>query len=82
MPAPFAYTPAVTDNEDIVVKGASLASLAANALTNVGVDVVGRQGGSLIDDQRGATWATGSVTLSTAGADVLAVRLTDQPIGD
>ena len=45
------------------------------------MEVVGRTGGSLIDDHRGGTFATASVTVSAAGADALVKNLTGRAIG-
>jgi hypothetical protein len=67
---------------DLADQGTRLANQTATALADVGAEVIGKTGGTLIDDKRGGTFATGTVTLSAAGAAVLVKRLTGAAIGD
>jgi hypothetical protein len=70
------------ENEDVVRKGARLADEVASALRGADIEVIGKVGGTVIDDKRGGTFATGNVTLSAAGAEAFVQRLTGAaPVG-
>jgi hypothetical protein len=69
-------------SEDLATQGSRLANQTVTALRGAGVEVIGKTGGTLTDDKRGGTFATGNVTLSAAGAAVLVQKLTGAAIGD
>lgn len=51
-----------------------------SALKDAGIEVIGCQPGTLVDDHRGGAVAVATVTLSPTGADALVRRLTGEGI--